>query len=620
MTLPAPLRLWPGVVLVVVQWLFWLVLPMLSRDLAIYGLMGGVLCAPLVFGWWLFFSRAPWLERFAILAVMPVVVFATWFVVDRSISNGLMGRLLPVFSVPALCLALVAGLVLSRHRSPSARRAITVGAIVIACAAFTLVRTGGITGDANPDFHWRWTPTPEQRLLAQAREERFAAPPPAAPAPAPAAAEPPPATPSSATPTPAVKPAAEVKPPAAEPTKAAMPPTPDPVAAPVRAEWPGFRGANRDDVIRGGVRIATDWSTRPPVQMWKRKVGPGWSSFAVQGDLLFTQEQRGDDELVSCYKVSTGEPVWQHRDAARFYESNAGAGPRGTPAISGGRVYALGATAILNALDARTGAVIWTRNAASDTGSKLPGWGFAGSPLVIDDMVVVATGGRLAAYDAATGKPRWLGPVHGSGYSSPHLMTIDGTPQILLLSSAGLTSVSPATGSVLWEHAWVGSPMLQPARTADGDVLLTSGDAMGGLGMRRVALSRSGDTWNVSERWHSRNLKPYFNDYVVHNGHAYGFDASILASVDLTDGTRKWKGGRYGHGQLVLLPDQDLLLVLAEEGEIALVKATPDQFTEVARVPGIEGKTWNHPVVVRDILLVRNGEEMAAFRLPIEGR
>ena len=157
--------------------------------------------------------------------------------------------------------------------------------------------------------------------------------------------------------------------------------------------------------------------------------------------------------------------------------------------------------------------------------------------------------------------------------------------------------------------------MLQPVRVSDGDLLLTGGDMMGGLGTRRIAVARGPGGWTVEEKWMSRGLKPYFNDIVAHNGHAYGFDGNILACIDLKDGTRKWKGGRYGNGQLVLLADQELMLVLSEDGELALVKAVADQFSEVARFPAIEGKTWNHLALVGDVLLVRNGEEMVAFRL-----
>jgi outer membrane protein assembly factor BamB len=399
---------------------------------------------------------------------------------------------------------------------------------------------------------------------------------------------------------------------------AALPPAP--AGAPTGADWPGFRGPARDAVVRG-VRIETDWSKSPPVELWRRPVGPGWSSFAVRGDLLYTQEQRGEDEVVSCYNLTTGQPVWRHRDAARFWESNGGAGPRATPTLGNGRVYTLGATGILNALDASSGAVVWSRNAASDTGAKRPGWGFAGSPLVVNDVVIVAASGRLAAYDVATGHPRWLGPTGGAGYSSPHLVTIDGVAQVLLMRGARTTSVAPADGTLLWEHSWQpGASIVQPALAADGDVLIAAGDAMGGQGMRRIAVARGPDGWTVEERWTSRALKPYFNDFVVHEGHAFGFDGSILASIDLADGKRKWKGGRYGHGQVILLPDQDLLLVLSEEGELALVGATPDQFTEIARFPAIEGKTWNHPVLAGDVLLVRNGEEMAAFRVSLASR
>ena len=187
--------------------------------------------------------------------------------------------------------------------------------------------------------------------------------------------------------------------------------------------------------------------------MWQRPIGPGWSSFAVHGDLLYTQEQRGEDETVACYRVSTGEPARRHRDPVRFWESTR-AGPRATPTLSNGRVYAFGATGILNALDARTGAVAWSRNVATDLSRGVPDWGFASSPLVIDDLVIVAASGFLTAYDRATGKPRWVAPRQLGSYSSPHRVTIDGVTQILLLSGKGVASVAPAE-----RDAALGSPV-----------------------------------------------------------------------------------------------------------------------------------------------------------------
>jgi outer membrane protein assembly factor BamB len=565
-----PLRLWPGVIAVVLQWVFWLVVPLVSRDAAMVAVLGGVACGLAVVVWWLLFSRAPWAERVAAIVLMVVAVVATKRVVHQSIANGMMGMMLPIFAIPVLSLALVAWAVASRRLSGGLRRASMAAAILLACGVFTLVRTGGITGEANSDFHWRWTRTPEERLVAQQGDE----------------------------------------PPALASVLAA------PAATKTGADWPGFRGPGRDGVVRG-VRIKSDWATSPPVELWRRPIGPGWSSFAVHGDLLYTQEQRGDDEIVDCYSVTTGKPVWRHRDRARFWESNGGAGPRGTPTLSNGRVYTFGGTGILNVLDAGSGAVVWSRNAASDTQTKVPGWGFASSPLVVDDDVIVATAGTLAAYDLATGDRRWFGPKGGGGYSSPHLLTIHGVPQIVLLSGTGATSVAPTDGKKLWEYQLPpGARIVQPALTADGDVLINDGE---GNGMRRIAVANGPGGWTVEERWTSEGLNPYFNDFVVHKGHAFGFAGSSLACIDLKDGERKWRGGSYGHGQLVLLPDQDLLLVLSEEGELALVAATPNQFTELARVPAIEGKTWNHPVVAGDILLVRNGQEMAAFRLSLEG-
>src|SRR6266702_1824760 len=566
-----PLRLWPGVVIVILQLVGRFVVPVFFPDFMIYGVLGGVAGALLVVLWWLFLSRAAWSERLGAVVLMVAALYGTSCIVDKSIATGAMGMLFPILAIPGLGPPFVAWAVATRRVADGPRRATMVATILLACGVWALVRTGGFTAGFHNDLAWRWAKTPEERLLAQAGEEPAA--PPAAP--------PTTLAPQEKLAAPAGKPAALPSAPAAAVTHkepvaatAGAPPAALPAApteASARADWPGFRGPNRDGIVTG-VQIRTDWSASPPVELWRQPIGPGWSSFAVRGDRLYTQEQRGDQEVVACYDATTGKPVWRHRDPARFWESNAGAGPRATPTLSGGRVYTLGGTGIVNV---------------------------------------------LVAYDLVSGDRRWLGPKGREGYSSPQLVTIDGVPQILQLSGTGLVSVAPADGKLLWQHEWQGYPIVQPAQTADGDVLIAVSDSSG---TRRLALAHGPDGWTSKERWTSNGLKPYFNDFVVHKGHAFGFDGSILACIDLEDGSRKWKGGRYGNGQLVLLPEQDLLLVLSEEGELALVKATPDQFTELARFPALEGKTWNHPVLVGDRLLVRNGEHMEAFRLPVAGR
>ncbi|MCP4260166.1 MAG: PQQ-binding-like beta-propeller repeat protein [Planctomycetes bacterium] len=556
-----PIRLWPGVVAVVLQWLVRFGVPIVVPEAVFFAVLGGLFGGLVIVVWWAFFSRAPRSERWGAVILIIVALIATSLIIHKSM------RLMPfaAYIIPVLSLAFVVWSVASRRLSIVPRRAAMVATILLACGVWTLIRTGGVTAELHSDLAWRWAETPEERLLAQSGDKPMSLP-------------------------------------------SAL------VAAETGADWPGFRGPNRDSIIRG-VRIGTDWSALPPVELWRRPIGPGWSSFAVRGALLYTQEQRGDDEIVTCYNVNTGEPVWRHRDKARFWESNAGAGPRGTPTLSNGRLYTFGGTGILNVLDASDGSVMWSRNAASDTKTKVPTWGFSSSPLVVDDVVIVAVAGSLIAYDLTIGNPRWFSATGGDCYSSPHLLSIDGVRQVLLLNKAGLSSVTAADGELLWEHPWPGQPIVQPALTSDGNLLLSAGQ---GKGMRRIAVALGQDGWKVEERWMSKRLRPYFNDFVVHKGHAFGFNSLSLTCVDVEDGKRKWKGGRYG-GQLVLLADQDLLLVLSEKGELALVVAASDQFTEIARFPAIKGKTWNHPVLVGDVLIVRNSQEMAAFRLSLAG-
>ncbi|HTS61687.1 MAG TPA: PQQ-binding-like beta-propeller repeat protein [Candidatus Acidoferrales bacterium] len=595
-----PLRLWPGGVLAILLCLLKFVVPVVLPDAQLYSVLGGVACGAAIGLWWLLLSRARWFERLGAIVLAVLGLYAARLIIDVSIATGAMGYLFPFLAIPIVSVAFVASAVVTRRLAAGPRRAAMAATILAACGSMALVRTGGFTASFQNDIHFRWAKTPEERLMAQAGIE-----PPA-----------PPTVPVSAV----AHEKLPATPPAEEPVKLPAPRVKSVPVAPANTatgpDWPGFRGPHRDSVVPG-VRINTNWGASPPAQIWRRPVGPGWSSFAVHGDFIYTQEQRGPDEVVACYQLTTGKPLWAHRDAARFYESNGGPGPRGTPALSNGRVYTFGATGIVNALDAGNGAVVWSRNAASETGAKTPDWGFASSPLVVDDLVLIAASGDLIAYDRDTGARRWAAPARGVSYSSPHLATIGGVAQALLLSSVGLASFAPADGTLLWEHQWKGYPIVQPNLTADGDVLISVTDSSG---TRRLAPAQGAGGWTVEERWTSNGLKPYFNDFVVHRGYAFGFDGSILSCIDLADGKRKWKGGRYGNGQLVLLADQDVLLVLSELGELALVGATPDQFTELARFPALEGKTWNHPVLAGDVLLVRNGEEMAAFRLALAGR
>ncbi|NJL26358.1 MAG: PQQ-binding-like beta-propeller repeat protein [Thermoanaerobaculia bacterium] len=607
------LRLWPGVSIVVLQWLLWFGLPMVRPDAVVPSLLGGMAGGALIVLWWLFLSRAKWSERVGALVLMSAGVALTYRFVHVSIAAGMMGRMLAFYVVPFLSLALVIWASLIRRLERGARWVALVGIVGLACVPWTLLRTGGFSGDLDHELMWRWTETAEDRLLAQSRNEAMAPLPPTASQPETTVSLETPVEPAAtAEPTAKSEPAAAPEPAATtpEPTEVSVEPAQVEQTPDSRPEWSGFRGGERNSVVHG-TRIATDWSTTPPQELWRRAVGPGWSSFAVEDELFYTQEQRGKEETVACYRMSDGEPVWRHADVARFWESNGGAGPRATPTLHEGRVFTLGATGILSALEAKTGSVVWSRDTIADTGAKVPGWGVSGSPLVVGDVVFVAVSGWLAGYDPASGEKLWSDEGGGGSYSSPQLATIGGITQVLLQRGKGAVSVAPADGAVLWKHEWPSVSIVQPAVLADGDVLVSDNDN----GVRRLAIASGADGWTVSERWTSIGLKPYFNDFVIHKGHAYGFDGAILAAINLDDGQRVWKGGRYGNGQLLLLADQDVLLVISEKGTLALVAADTAGFRELASFPAIEGKTWNHPVLVGDVLLVRNDREMAAFRL-----
>ncbi|HEV3415382.1 MAG TPA: PQQ-binding-like beta-propeller repeat protein, partial [Pirellulales bacterium] len=293
-----------------------------------------------------------------------------------------------------------------------------------------------------------------------------------------------------------------------------------------------------------------------------------------------------------------------------------GAGPRGTPVFDGGRIYSLGATGVLNCLDAATGEVKWMRKIADDAKTSVPMWGYSGSPLVVGDLVIVYAGGGekgLAAYHAANGEPAWTTPTGTLGYSSPQLVSIGGENQVLSFDDSGVIAVDPATGALRWRHDAPshGWRAVQPHAFGDQQVLFGSED----LGLVLVELAKAGQTWTATQRWVTKNLKPAYNDFVLLDGSIYGFDGGIFCCVDAKTGERHWKGGHYGHGQVLLLADQRLLLVLSETGEVVLLAANPQKLEELGKFQALEGKTWNNPAVAHGRLYARNDQEMACYEL-----
>jgi len=482
----------------------------------------------------------------------------------------------------------------SRLRGRTRGVAVIAFFVIAAIAAATL-RVRGVTGDFVPVLEWRWA-APSDALLTP-----FPGPQPA------------PVPPNAST----------VPPTAASPDALAKASTlvapSSPSIPPVRGDYPQFLGPDRNGIIPG-MRLARNWEARPPRLVWRRRVGLGWSGFAVANGVAVTQEQRGGSEMVAAYNLPDGTPKWTHGDEARFESTIAGVGPRATPTISRGRVFTLGSTGLLNCLDLDTGKRIWQRDIGADNEAVQPDWGRSGSPLIVDDLVVVNAGGTngrsLVAYHRESGEPVWRAGNDLASYSSPQVLTLDGLRQIVMLYQASVAGHDPVTGRILWQHPWPGRgpTVAQPLRLSGNRLLLSAGY---GIGSKLLQVTSGEDgRQRPTLLWETLRLKAKFTNLVVHEGFVYGLDDGVLVCLDPADGERRWKSGRYGHGQVLLVGD--VLLVQTEEGEVVLVEPRPDAHRELARFTAFTQKTWNPPALAGQLLLVRNDLEAACYDLPIE--
>jgi len=381
----------------------------------------------------------------------------------------------------------------------------------------------------------------------------------------------------------------------------------------ISQDWPAHRGANRDGVYSGAVRTS-DWGSQGLKRLWKIKVGNGYAGVSIAGGKVFTVEQRGKQEAAVAYAIDTGKELWAATWAGDFNSFLGSDGPRSTPTFDSGRVYVQGAEGELQCLDAASGKTVWRKNVLQENGGKSAPYGVSISPLIVGNLLVTIAGGRagssVVAYRKDTGARVWGALDDPPAYASPMVAELDGKAQVIAVTAKRVAGLTIDEGKLLWEFPWSTNYAVnaaQPALAGPNRFLISSGYGHGAA----LVEVRGGKATAV---WENKMLKNKFNSSVIWNGHIYGLDENILSCVDLATGQRKWKGGRYGYGQVALVQGGHLLIT-AESGEVALVKADPAQYQELGKFQALDGKTWNQPALGTGKLVVRNQKEMAAFDL-----
>ncbi len=578
-----PVRLWPGLVLsvfgIVVFVLTYFLVDLFeatqewSNSIVVLfsAALAPAACSIFLLIWWLFFSRQAWFTKGKVLALLALATTAVMFACEEGARF-----VVAMWGIPATTAVMVLYWAIS---SSTASRSRNIGLVLVTLASllpWVAFRFQGSAGNALPNLTLRWNVTVRD---VQEPDENVNL--------------------------------ASIMLPKAET---------------VREDWPGFRGPNRDAIIPN-LTISPEFVTTPPKPLWKTDVGDGWSSCVIVGNLLYTQEQRNTEyEAVVCYDADNGEAIWIHKEKARFFESQGRAGPRATPTYEDGKLYVMGATGLLLCLDARDGSKKWGVNITDTIQAEVPTWGFSASPLVYKDTVYVQGGGKnnqpiLLAFDKKTGDFKWGAGSGDTQYCSPVLMKLDGVEQIIMQSGSGITSHDPKSGDVLWKLKW-GAPMpssvvAMPCKVGPNSLVAAVGH---GSGMKRLKVTKSGGKWNVETQWKTTRFDPRFNDFICHNGYLYGLSAGFLECYDLETGSRKWRGEKYGFGQLLLVGDKLLVVsekrvFTAEKGFVVLVKADPSRFTPLGKFLAINGKAWNHPAIADNKLYLRTDKQMVCYPL-----
>ena len=416
---------------------------------------------------------------------------------------------------------------------------------------------------------------------------------------------------------------------------------------PSEADVLEYRGPRRDGVFPVSV-LPDGFPERDALdEAWRRPLGLGYAGISVLGDFVVTMDQVGPTERIVCLDAATGSLRWTDQTETRFSEAAGGEGPRSTPTIHDGRVYALGANGHLTCVGLATGKRVWQTDTLGEMGLTPTMWGQASSPLIVGDRVCVGVGGPnaqqangLSLYDIETGRlvARSDGRVDADGrpqpfsadefpmsdgeqeqnavgYASPQRATIAGRDVILNFDGFGLRVLDPQTLEQAAFFEWTNGPRVnvaQPLVFEDDRILLSASYGVGSV-MLQAGLAPDSDGLTLEPVWESKRLRSKFASPVALGGFIYGLDEGILTCLAAADGKRQWKGGRYGHGQIVLVGET--IVAQAEDGQLVGVAATPDEHRELFSQPIFEAaRNWNPPTAAGGAVYVRNHEEIVKLR------
>lgn len=381
------------------------------------------------------------------------------------------------------------------------------------------------------------------------------------------------------------------------------------------SDWPQWRGPHRNG--RGYLANANrlDFSKGSLSEVWSRPLGAGYSALTISGNRLYAAYADNKSEWLACLDSETGEPFWRHKLNARYVEQS-GDGPRSTPAVAGQVVYCMGSYGVLRAIDILTGDQLWERDIHKKP-MESHDRGHSSSPIVHKGLIILSGGNQpahtLLAINQEDGSIVWTYENGSGSYSSPVIHKIDGQEQVVCCSQYGLVGLDFSSGKELWSYKWTteyGLNITTPLLFAGSHVFLSSGY---NKGASMVKITKSDTVWKAELLWSNNEFRNHFNSSVSHEGYIYGFDNGLLKCINALTGQMQWQVRGYNKGSLIIAGK--ILVVLGERGNLALVEATPEAFSEITSIQALDGKCWTSPSLAKGKIFVRNQQELKCFRL-----